>query len=151
VREDAFIVEVQRRGHLATTAETRHAVRAVLRCLAENMPDGWADQLAAALPPRIGAPLHHDRWKAAGGQPTSGTFISRLSGRAAVPPAQAAYLAQAVFAALRLACDAALLRRVCAGFTDEIWAVLQPQDTSHAGQYRTGTFALARVAMAKGA
>jgi uncharacterized protein (DUF2267 family) len=121
MREDAFIVEVQRRGQLATTAETRHAVRAVLRCLAENMPDGWADHLAAELPPGIGAPLRHDRWKAVGGQPASGTFINRLSRRAAVPPPQAAHLAQAVFAALRLACDAALLQRVCAGFTDEIW------------------------------
>lgn len=57
MRHDEFIGHVQQRAHLASRGDAERATRATLETLAERIPAGLADNLAAQLPMEVGEHL----------------------------------------------------------------------------------------------
>lgn len=61
MRYDEFIGQVQHRGRMATRQAAEAATRATLETLGERLTAGAADDLAAQLPPELGAHLRRRR------------------------------------------------------------------------------------------
>lgn len=57
MRDEEFIAEVQTRAGLAARVDAERATHAALAILGEQLPDGVAGPIAAALPERLGAQL----------------------------------------------------------------------------------------------
>ena len=75
MQHDKFIGQVQARARLESRGAAEAATRATLETLAERIPDGLADNLAAQLPHEIGE--HLRRVEAAPDVPTTGMRMSR--------------------------------------------------------------------------
>ena len=99
MQHDEFIGHVQNRARLSSRGDAERACRATLETLAERVPEGLADNLAAQLPHEIGE--HLRRTEVYGGAGTGERFsrqdfIARVADRAGVREQQAAYLIRAV-------------------------------------------------------
>jgi uncharacterized protein (DUF2267 family) len=57
MQHDEMIGKVQALAHLPDRGSTEHATQSVLRTLAERLPTGLADHLAAQLPPDLAADI----------------------------------------------------------------------------------------------
>lgn len=108
-------------------------VRAVLQSLAERLPDGWIDLLAAELPGRAGLMLRSAR-------PTghAAGLVAAVARRAALTPARADDVVDAVFMAVVLACDARLLQRVTDGLDSDVRIAFGSARQRAARDYRLG-------------
>ncbi|SDL15438.1 Uncharacterized conserved protein, DUF2267 family [Cryobacterium psychrotolerans] len=98
--EDTLMGQVQNRARLSTRADAARAVRSTLETLAERIPAGLADNLAAQLPHEVGENLRRvaaDPLHESGERFDRDEFIHRISDRAGVDDPQAAYLARVVF------------------------------------------------------
>ncbi|WP_149183715.1 DUF2267 domain-containing protein [Streptomyces sp. TRM49041] len=97
---DTFIGQVQHRAHLDSRGAAETATRATLETLAERVPAGLADKLAAQLPREVGENLR--RVATAPDQPTTGVhmsnreFFDRVAQRAGANTAKAAHEARCV-------------------------------------------------------
>lgn len=99
MQHDEFIGLVQNRARLPSRGDAERATRATLETLAERVPEGLADNLAAQLPQEIGE--HLRRTEVYGGAGTGERFgrqdfVTRVAERAGVRDQQAAYLVRAV-------------------------------------------------------
>ncbi|WP_425385668.1 DUF2267 domain-containing protein [Streptomyces marokkonensis] len=111
------------------SAET--ATRAVLTTLAERLPSGLTDHVAAQLPPTLAAPMRQARDSVAeGAATTSGerfgltTFAGRIAGRAETDEDAALREAAAVLEVLDAALTPELTEKVAAALPKDIGALL---------------------------
>lgn len=113
---DTFIGQVQHRAHLESRGAAETATRATLETLAERVPAGLADKLAAQLPKEIGENLR--RVATAPDQPTTGVhmsnreFFDRVAQRAGENTAKAAHEARCVMEVVTEATQGALTEKV---------------------------------------
>jgi uncharacterized protein (DUF2267 family) len=99
MQHDEFIGQVQNRARLASRGDAERACRATLETLAERVPEGLADNLAAQLPHEIGEHLRRTEIFAGAGTGerfSRQDFIARVAQRAGVREQQAAYLIRTV-------------------------------------------------------
>jgi uncharacterized protein (DUF2267 family) len=99
MQHDEFIGQVQNRARLASRGDAERASRATLETLAERVPEGLADNLAAQLPHEIGEHLRRTEIFAGAGTGerfSRQDFIARVAQRAGVREQQAAYLIRTV-------------------------------------------------------
>jgi uncharacterized protein (DUF2267 family) len=119
-----FVAEVRARAGLAGTAEAEAVIRATLVTLAERMPEGMTENLAAQLPGGIGehlragigrpgpgtiaaAPTDHgaelvrpaDRPAAVAGEFVANEFVARVAERAGLPATPGPAAARVILAA----------------------------------------------------
>jgi uncharacterized protein (DUF2267 family) len=125
MRSELFLREVRGLAGLPTAEAARQGVAAVLATLAEELPDAWADHLAADLPAEIGWPLRVGRCRARPAGRDRGAFIAQIAGRVALPPAAAERLAEAVLAVTARASDPDLLRRIVATLPEHLARLLR--------------------------
>ncbi|MGV9347057.1 DUF2267 domain-containing protein [Streptomyces spiralis] len=111
MRHDEMIGKVQALAQLPDRGSAERATRAVLSTLAERLPSGLADHVAAQLPHELAAPMREvTQSAAAGGTHASGerfdltVFAGRIAGRAGTDEDAAVREAAAVLEVL----DAAL-------------------------------------------
>lgn len=98
--QDTLMGHVQNRARLSSRADAERAVRSTLETLAERIPAGLANNLAAQLPHEVGENLRRvaaDSLHEPGERFDRNEFIRRMSERAGVHDPQAAYLARVVF------------------------------------------------------
>lgn len=99
MQHDEFIGQVQNRARLSSRGDAERACRATLETLAERVPEGLADNLAAQLPHEIGEHLRRTEIFAGAGTGerfSRQDFITRVAQRAGVREQQAAYLIRTV-------------------------------------------------------
>jgi uncharacterized protein (DUF2267 family) len=99
MQHDEFIGQVQNRARLSSRGDAERACRATLETLAERVPEGLADNLAAQLPHEIGEHLRRTEIFAGAGTGerfSRQDFIARVAQRAGVREQQAAYLIRTV-------------------------------------------------------
>lgn len=99
MQHDDFIGQVQNRARLPSRGDAERASRATLETLAERVPEGLADNLAAQLPHEIGEHLRRTEIFAGAGTGerfSRQDFIARVAQRAGVREQQAAYLIRTV-------------------------------------------------------
>lgn len=126
MRHDEFLRLVQAGAALPDRGAAERAVRATLETLAERVPDGLADHLAAQLPHEIGEHLRRVVAAHEGGPEQRSTaerfdlttFAARVAWRGGVPEDAALREASAVFETL----DAA----VAPELTEKLIGVLPP-------------------------
>jgi uncharacterized protein (DUF2267 family) len=123
MRHDEIIGKVQALAQLPDRGSADRAARSVLSTLAERLPSGLAEHVAAQLPPELAAPMRQAAKSSAGGRaPTTGerfdltVFAGRIAGRAGTDEDAAVREAAAVMEVL----DAALAPEL----TEKIAAVL---------------------------
>lgn len=127
MEHDQLIGQVQARAKLSSRGEAEGAVRACLETLAERIPDGLADNLAAQLPMEIGE--HLRRSSALDGQGTGerfdrDEFISRVAQRSRTDLPQATYLARVVFEVVAEASQGGIMQRVAEAVPGDIEELL---------------------------
>lgn len=127
---DTFIGHVQDRAHLGSRGEAQRATRATLETLAERIPAGLAENLAAQLPHEVGE--HMRRVTHAADEPEEGErfgrgeFLDRVAERAGggVEPQDAAHWARAVFAVVDEATSGSLTHKVFDSLPDDVRTLL---------------------------
>ncbi|WP_175412560.1 DUF2267 domain-containing protein [Streptomyces sp. TRM64462] len=113
---DTFIGQVQHRAHLDSRGAAETATRATLETLAERVPAGLADKLAAQLPREVGENLR--RVATAPDQPATGMhmsnreFFERVATRAQANTAKAAHEARCVMEVVSEATGGSLTEKV---------------------------------------
>ncbi|WP_328773494.1 DUF2267 domain-containing protein [Streptomyces sp. NBC_00286] len=106
MRHDELISKVRERAELPDRGSAERATRAVLSTLAERIPVGLADHLAAQLPAklaesvRVDSPAGGDERRASGERFDLTAFAGRVAWRAGVPEDDAIREAVAVFEVL---------------------------------------------------
>lgn len=120
MRHDTLIGQVQARARLPDRGAAERAVRATLETIAERIPDGVADHLAAQLPAevdehllRVTAPHEHSREQRGRADPFDLTvFLGRIAWRAGISEEAALREATAVLEVLDAAVDPELMTRL---------------------------------------
>ncbi|MEV4683651.1 DUF2267 domain-containing protein [Streptomyces kurssanovii] len=121
---ETFIGQVQDRAHLGSRGAAESATRATLETLAERVPAGLADNLAAQLPAEIGE--HLRRVATAPDQPATGVpmsnreFFDRVAQRADESTPKAAHEARCVMEVVGEATQGALTDKIRHSMDDEL-------------------------------
>lgn len=124
MQHDEFIGQVQNRAHLDSRGAAERATRATLETLAERIPAGLADNLAAQLPPEIGE--HLRRVEAAPDEPETGErferreFLRRVSERSGRDEPQAAHDARVVMAVVDEATSGGVVDKVAEALPEDV-------------------------------
>jgi uncharacterized protein (DUF2267 family) len=131
MRHDEMIGKVQALAQLPDRGSADRATRAVLSSLAERVPSGLADHVAAQLPPELAAPMRQVRDSSAGGRPgTSGerfdltAFAGRIAGRAGTDEQAAVREAAAVLEVLDAALTPELTEKLAGALPADIRELL---------------------------
>ncbi|PZH18680.1 DUF2267 domain-containing protein [Streptomyces sp. NTH33] len=131
MRHDEIIGNVQALAQLPDRAAAGRAVRAVLSTLAERLPSGLAEHVAAQLPPELAASVRQAAESSAGGRsPTSGerfgltVFAGRIAGRAGTDEDTAVREATAVMEVLDAALTPELTGKIAAVLPADIRELL---------------------------
>jgi uncharacterized protein (DUF2267 family) len=136
MRYEVFTGQVQARAALGSRQGAEAAVRATLETVAERVPDGVADHLAAQLPHEAAEPLHravseHEaspRQRAEGrvrGEPFGlSVFAGRVAWRAETSEQEALRRAAAVLDVLDAAVAPGLMRKLEHALPSDIRSVL---------------------------
>jgi uncharacterized protein (DUF2267 family) len=136
MRYEVFTGQVQARAALGSRQAAEAAVRATLETVAERVPDGVADHLAAQLPHEAAEPLHravseHEaspRQRAEGrvrGEPFGlSVFAGRVAWRAETSEQEALRRAAAVLDVLDAAVAPGLMRKLEHALPSDIRSVL---------------------------
>ncbi|MFF8842066.1 DUF2267 domain-containing protein [Streptomyces sp. NPDC015127] len=133
---DTFIGQVQDRAHLDSRGAAEAATRATLETLAERVPAGLADNLAAQLPAEIGE--HLRRVVTAPDQPATGArmtnreFFDRVAQRAGDDTPKAAHEARCVMEIVGEATQGALTDKIRQSLDDELAGSLLAGSTGSA-------------------
>jgi uncharacterized protein (DUF2267 family) len=133
VKHDEFIGQVQARARLDSRGAAEAATRATLETLAERIPGGLADNLAAELPQEIGE--HLRRVATAPDMPVQGLrfdrreFIARVADRSGADEPKAAHEARAVMEVVSEAVSEGALNKVLASVPDDIAGLLTAGST----------------------
>ncbi|MQA85779.1 MAG: DUF2267 domain-containing protein [Streptosporangiales bacterium] len=126
MRHDEFIGQVQQQARLSSRGDAERATRATLETLAERIPGGLAENLAAQLPIEVGE--HLRRVTHAPDEPELGErfgrneFVTRIAERAGggVDFPEAAHWARAVFALVDEATSGSLTEKVAQSLPEDI-------------------------------
>jgi uncharacterized protein (DUF2267 family) len=123
MQHDEFIGQVQHRAHLSGRGDAERATRATLETLAERIPEGLADNLAAQLPHEIGENIR--RTEVYGGAGSGERFdrrdfIERVAARSGADEPQAAFLARAVLEVTDEAAQGAIMSKVYDSLSPDI-------------------------------
>lgn len=115
MQHDVFIGQVQQRGQLPSRGDAERATRATLETLAERIPEGLAENIAAQLPREIGE--HLRRTVVFGGDGTGErfdqqAFITRVAIRADEDEPRAAYLSRVVLEVVDEATQGSVMAKV---------------------------------------
>ncbi|MEU5521465.1 DUF2267 domain-containing protein [Streptomyces sp. NPDC047860] len=131
MQHDQIIGKVQALTGLPDRGSAEMATRAVLTTLAERLPSGLTDHVAAQLPPPLAAPMRQATDSAAEGpRATSGerfgltTFAGRIAGRAETDEDAALREAAAVLEVLDAALTPELTEKVAAALPKDIGSLL---------------------------
>ncbi|MFJ5561621.1 DUF2267 domain-containing protein [Streptomyces sp. NPDC093250] len=134
MQHDQIIGKVQALTGLPDRGSAEMATRAVLTTLAERLPSGLTDHVAAQLPPPLAAPMRQAMDSAAEGaegpRATSGerfgltTFAGRIAGRAETDEDAALREAAAVLEVLDAALTPELTEKVAAALPKDIGSLL---------------------------
>ncbi|KES09062.1 hypothetical protein BU52_03155 [Streptomyces toyocaensis] len=131
MQHDQIIGKVQALTRLPDRGSAETATRAVLTTLAERLPSGLTDHVAAQLPPTLAAPMRQARDSATeGAAATSGerfgltTFAGRIAGRTETDEDAALREAAAVLEVLDAALAPELTEKVAAALPRDIGALL---------------------------
>jgi uncharacterized protein (DUF2267 family) len=123
MQHDEFIGQVQNRARLASRGDAERASRATLETLAERVPEGLADNLAAQLPHEIGEHLRRTEIFAGAGTGerfSRQDFIARVAQRAGVREQQAAYLIRTVAEVVDQATQGGIMDNVAESLPSDI-------------------------------
>lgn len=123
MQHDEFIGQVQDRARLPSRGSAERATRATLETLAERVPEGLADNIAAQLPHEIGE--HLRRTLIYGGEGTGGrfdlpSFVDRVAMRSEVEGPQATFEARVVLEVLDEATQGGVMEKLRASLPDDI-------------------------------
>lgn len=134
MQHDQIIGKVQALTRLPDRGSAEMATRAVLTTLAERLPPGLTDHVAAQLPPTLAAPMREARDSAAedAEDPTATTgerfglttFAGRIAGRAETDEDAALREAAAVLEVLDAALTPELTEKVAAALPKDIGGLL---------------------------
>lgn len=134
MQHDQIIGKVQALTRLPDRGSAEMATRAVLTTLAERLPPGLTDHVAAQLPPTLAAPMREAKDSAAegAGGPTATTgerfglttFAGRIAGRAETDEDAALREAAAVLEVLDAALTPELTEKVAAALPKDIGGLL---------------------------
>ncbi|CAL9642832.1 DUF2267 domain-containing protein [Streptomyces sp. Tu 3180] len=131
MQHDQMIGKVQALAQLPDRGSAEQATRAVLRTLAERLPSGLADHMAAQLPSALGAAVRETVGSSADDHPgTSGerfdltVFAGRIAGRAETDEDTAVREAAAVLEVLDAALAPELTEKVAGALPADIRALL---------------------------
>ena len=131
MRHDEMIGKVQALARLPDRGSADRATRAVLSTLAERVPSGLAEHVAAQLPPELAAPMRQVRDSPADGRPnTSGerfdlpVFAGRIAGRAGTDEEAAVREAAAVLEVLDAALTPELTEKLAGALPADIRELL---------------------------
>ncbi|MBT3150478.1 DUF2267 domain-containing protein [Streptomyces sp. CHD11] len=125
MHHDQIIGKVQALTRLPDRGSAEMATRAVLTTLAERLPSGLTDHVAAQLPPTLAAPMRQ-AGEATGGGERFGltTFAGRIAGRAETDEDAALREAAAVLEVLDAALAPELTEKVVAALPKDIGGLL---------------------------
>lgn len=131
MRHDEMIGKVQALAQLPDRGSAERATRAVLSTLAERLPSGLADHVAAQLPHELADPMREVTRSAAGGRThASGerfdltVFAGRIAGRAGTDEDAAVREAAAVLEVLDAALAPELTEKVSGALPADIRELL---------------------------
>lgn len=135
MQHDEFIGQVQALARLDSRGAAESATRATLETLAERLPAGLADNLAAQLPVEVGENIR--RVLAAPDRPESGErfdrreFFQRVAARAGADEPKAAHETRAVFDVVRQATTGAVMDKVESALPPDLRDVAETGSTGH--------------------
>lgn len=150
MRYEEFTGQVQARAALGSRQAAEAAVRATMETVAERVPDGLADHLAAQLPHEAAEPLHravavhegspHQRAEArVRGEPFDlPVFAGRVAWRAEISEEDALLRAAAVLDVLDAAVAPELMRKLESALPQDIRDVLPSGRAGGAGSGAAG-------------
>jgi uncharacterized protein (DUF2267 family) len=131
MRHDEMIGKVQALAQLPDRGSAERATRAVLSTLAERLPSGLADHVAAQLPHELAAPMREVTQSAAGGSAHGSgerfdltVFAGRVAGRAGTDEDAAVREAAAVLEVLDAALAPELTEKVSGALPADIRELL---------------------------
>ncbi|AZM58675.1 MULTISPECIES: DUF2267 domain-containing protein [unclassified Streptomyces] len=133
MQHDQIIGKVQALTRLPDRGSAETATRAVLTTLAERLPPGLTDHVAAQLPPTLAAPMREAKTttaEGAEGPAATGerfgltTFAGRIAGRAETDEDAALREAAAVLEVLDAALTPELTEKVAAALPKDIGGLL---------------------------
>jgi uncharacterized protein (DUF2267 family) len=133
VEHDEFIGQVQARARLDSRGAAESATRATLETVAERIPGGLADNLAAELPQEIGE--HLRRVVAAPDVPVHGErfdrreFIARVAARSGADEPKAAHEARVVMEVVSEAVSEGALNKILASVPEDVSGLLTAGST----------------------
>jgi uncharacterized protein (DUF2267 family) len=135
MQHDEFIGQVQARARLSSRGDAERATRATLETLAERIPEGLADDIAAQLPDEIGE--HLRRTIVYGGVGTgerfdTGEFVRRVSERSGTDEPQAAFLTRVVCEVVDEATAGILTRKAAESLPDDLRKLVTAGSTGEA-------------------
>lgn len=124
MRHDEFIGQVQARAKLGSRGEAERATRATLETLAERLPSGLAQNLAAQLPHEIGEHLRRVREGYPTEPPWQGLpdFVEHAGNRGGSSGSDTVYRARVVLEVL----DEATTGRILAKVRDSLPEQVRP-------------------------
>ncbi|MDT0393159.1 MULTISPECIES: DUF2267 domain-containing protein [Streptomyces] len=124
MHHDEFIGKVQALTRLPDRGTSEQATRAVLSTLAERLPGGLAEHVAAQLPPTLAAPMREAKDSSSGERFGLTTFAGRIAGRARTDEDGAVREAAAVLEVLDAALAPELTEKVVAALPKDIGGLL---------------------------
>ncbi|MGC0379028.1 DUF2267 domain-containing protein [Streptomyces sp. SAI-229] len=123
MHHDEFIGKVQALTRLPDRGSSEQATRAVLSTLAERLPPGLTDHVAAQLPPTLAAPMRQAK-DSSGERFGLTTFAGRIAGRAHTDEDGAVREAAAVLEVLDAALAPELTEKLVAALPRDIGGLL---------------------------
>ncbi|PZG02485.1 DUF2267 domain-containing protein [Micromonospora deserti] len=121
MRHHEFVGQVQARARLSDIGEATSAIRGTLQTLAERVPEGLAENLAAELPQEIGEYLRQNAQSSGDGVRFGrDEFVARMADRAGMDRPQAAYAARVVFEVMGEATQGRIMDRLQAALPAEL-------------------------------
>ncbi|MCV2457814.1 DUF2267 domain-containing protein [Streptomyces sp. ICN988] len=131
MQHDEMIGKVQALSRLPGRGPAERATQAVLTTLAERLPSGLADHMAAQLPPELAAPVRQVTASAANGPSSASAelfdlaaFTGRIAGRAGTDEDAAVREAAAVLEVLDAALAPELMENVAEALPADIRELL---------------------------
>lgn len=125
MQHDEIIGKVQALTRLPDRGSADMATRAVLTTLAERLPSGLTEHVAAQLPPTLGSPMRQAKETTPGDERFDlTTFAGRIAGRAETDEDAAVREAAAVLEVLDAALAPELTEKVVAALPKDIGGLL---------------------------
>ena len=132
MQHDEFIGAVQSRAKLPSRGDAERATRATLETLAERIPEGLADNLAAQLPPEIGEHLRRTivlDGAGTGERFDAREFVRRVAERSTIDEPAAAYHVRVVAEVVQEATAGGVFQKMIETLPDDLQQLLTAGST----------------------